>query len=87
MRTAEADPEDDMGTVLEKLLKRTYRLVRDKGGVFGTNPMVSAEVLPAAQIMIDTAIRVREQNPDMKKHLKVMYTSAGDHLGWGDRIK
>ena len=87
VRTGEADREDDMATVLEKVLKRTYRLVKDKGGIFGTNVMVSTEVLPAARIMIDTAIRVREENPDMKKHFKVMYTSAGDPLGWGDKIK
>ncbi len=49
--------------------------------------MVSTEVLPAAQVMIDTAIRVREENPDMKNHFKVMYTSAGDPLGWGEKIK
>ncbi len=87
VRTGEADPEDDMATVLEKVLKRTYRMVKDKGGIFGTNVMVSTEVLPAAQIMIDTAIRIREENPDMKKHFRVMYTSAGDPLGWGDKIK
>jgi enoyl-[acyl-carrier protein] reductase II len=87
VRTGEADPQDDMSTVLEKVLRRTYRLVKDKGGIFGTNVMVSTEVLPAAQIMIDTAIRVREETPDMKKHFKVMYTSAGDPLGWGDKIK
>jgi NAD(P)H-dependent flavin oxidoreductase YrpB (nitropropane dioxygenase family) len=87
VRTGEADPEDDMATVLEKVLKRTYRLVKDKGGVFGPNVMVSTEVLPASHIMIDTAIRVREENPDMKKYFKVMYTSAGDPLGWGEKIK
>jgi enoyl-[acyl-carrier protein] reductase II len=87
VRTGEAEPEDDMATVLEKVLKRTYRIVKDKGGIFGTNVMVSTEVLPAAQIMIDTAIRVRQENPDMKKHFKVMYTSADDPLGWGDKIK
>ncbi len=87
VETGEADPEDDMATVLEKVLKRTYRMVKDKGGIFGTNVMVSTEVLPAAQIMIDTSIKVREENPDMKKHFKVMYTSAGDPLGWGDKIK
>jgi len=87
VRTGEADPDDDMATVLEKVLKRTYRLVKDKGGIFGPNVMVSKEILPAAQTMIDTAIRVREENPDMKKHLKVMYTSAGDPLGWEDKIK
>jgi enoyl-[acyl-carrier protein] reductase II len=87
VRTGEADREDDMATVLEKVLKRTYRLVKDKGGIFGANVMVSKEVLPASQVMIDTAIRVRDENPDMKKHFKVMYTSAGDPLGWGEKIK
>ena len=63
VRTAEADPEDDMATVLEKVLKRTYRLVKDKGGIFGINVMVSAELLPASQVMVDTAIRVRRGEP------------------------
>ena len=87
VRTAEADLEDDMAIVLEKVLKRTYRLVKDKGGIFGINVMVSAEVLPNSQVMVDTAIRVREENPDMKKHFKVIFTSAGDPLGWKDKIK
>jgi len=87
VRTAEADLEDDMATVLEKVLKRTYRLVKDKGGIFGINVMVSAEVLPNSQVMVDTAIRVREENPDMKRHFKVIFTSAGDPLGWKDKIK
>ena len=29
VRTGEADPEDDIATVLEKVLKRAYRLVKD----------------------------------------------------------
>jgi len=87
VRTAEANYDDDMATVLEKVLKRTYRLVKGKGGIFGINVMVSAEVLPQAQVMIDTAIRVREENPDMKNHFKVIFTSAGDPLGWKDKIK
>jgi NAD(P)H-dependent flavin oxidoreductase YrpB (nitropropane dioxygenase family) len=87
VETGEAKVEDDMATALEKVLKRTYRLVKDKGGIFGINVMVSTEVLPASHIMIDTAIRIRQENPDMKNYFKVMYTSAGDPLGWGDKIK
>jgi len=87
VRTGEADPEDDMATVLEKVLKRTYRLVKDKGGIFGINVMVSAEVLPASHIMIDTAIKVCQENPDMKGHFKVIFTSAGDPVGWAEKIK
>jgi len=87
VETAEANREDDMATVLEKLLKRTYRLVKDKGGIFGINVMVSAELIQYSHIMIDTAIRVREENPEMKQHFKVLFTSAGDPVGWKDKIK
>jgi enoyl-[acyl-carrier protein] reductase II len=85
--TAGADYDDDIPTVIEKVLKRTYNLVKDQGGVFGINVMVSAEVLEYSHVMIDTAIKVREENPDIGKHFKVIYTSAGDPLGWKDKIK
>ena len=42
--SGEADFDDDIPTALEKVLKRTYRLVKDKGGIFGINVMVSAEL-------------------------------------------
>lgn len=85
--TAGANEDDDMPTVLEKCLKRTYNLVKDKDGVYGINVMVSAEMKAAAQVLVDTAIRVCQENPDMRKHFKVIFTSAGDPLGWGEKIK
>jgi NAD(P)H-dependent flavin oxidoreductase YrpB (nitropropane dioxygenase family) len=87
VETAEASMDDDMATVLEKVLKRTYRLTKDKGGVFGINVMVSAELKQYSAIMIDTAIKVREENPEIKNHFKVIFTSAGDPIGWKDKIK
>jgi NAD(P)H-dependent flavin oxidoreductase YrpB (nitropropane dioxygenase family) len=85
--SGEANRDDDMATALAKVLKRTYRFTKDKGGVFGINVMVSAELVQYSHIMIDTAIRVREENPDMKKNFKVIFTSAGDPVGWKDKIK
>lgn len=87
VESGEANVNDDMATVLEKVLKRTYRLTKDKGGIFGINVMVSAELVKYSQVMIDTAIKVREENPDMKNHFKVIFTSAGDPVGWKDKIK
>ena len=87
IKTADSTMDDDMATVLENVVKRTYRLVKDKGGVFGINVMVSAELRDKAMVMIDTAIKVREENPDIKKHFKVIFTSAGDPLGLKDKIK
>ncbi|MGD0114615.1 MAG: nitronate monooxygenase [Dehalococcoidia bacterium] len=85
--TAGADYDDDMPTVIEKVLKRTYNLVKDKGGIFGINVMVSAEVVDRSRVIVDTAIKVCEENPDIKRHFKVIFTSAGDPLGWKDKIK
>ncbi|MDD5168408.1 MAG: nitronate monooxygenase, partial [Syntrophales bacterium] len=87
VESGEAQMDDDIATVMEKVLKRTYRLTKEKGGIFGINVMVSAEVVQYSHIMIDTAIRVREENPDMKNHFKVIFTSAGDPVGWKDKIK
>ena len=87
VESGEADMNDDMATALEKVLKRTYRLGKEKGGIFGINVMVSAEITSYSNIMIDTAIKVREDNPDMKNHFKVIFTSAGDPVGWKDKIK
>ncbi|NIN63902.1 MAG: hypothetical protein GTO63_04140, partial [Anaerolineae bacterium] len=67
--------DDDMTTVLEKALERTYNLVKDRGGVYGINVMVSAEMRPSAETIIDTATRVCAENPDIKKHFKVIFTS------------
>ncbi len=87
VESGEADPDDTMAVALEKVLKRTYRLTREKGGIFGINVMVSAELVQYSNIMIDTAIKVREDNPDIKNHFKVIFTSAGDPVPWRDKIK
>ncbi|OHE21679.1 MAG: hypothetical protein A2Z43_04600 [Syntrophobacterales bacterium RBG_19FT_COMBO_59_10] len=87
VESGEASMDDGMAQVLEKVLKRTYRLTKDKGGIFGINVMVSAELLDMSKILIDTAIRVREENPEMKDHFKVIFTSAGDPIPWREKIK
>jgi enoyl-[acyl-carrier protein] reductase II len=87
VETAEASPNDDMATALNKVLKRTYRLVKDKGGVFGINVMVSTELVKNSEILINSAIKTVQENPDMKKNFKVIFTSAGDPVPWRDKIK
>jgi NAD(P)H-dependent flavin oxidoreductase YrpB (nitropropane dioxygenase family) len=79
--------DDDIPTVLETVLKRTYRLTRDKGGIFGINVMVSTELLDRSKVIVDTAIKVVNENPDMKKYFKVIFTSAGDPVPWKEKIK
>lgn len=85
--TGEANPDDEMPAVLTAVLKRTHRLVKDKGGIFGINVMVSAELLEKANAIIDTAIQARKDDPSMEKTFKVIFTSAGDPVPWKDKIK
>ncbi len=87
VETSEASPEDDMAGVLTSVLKRTYRLTKDKGGVFGINVMVSAELVNLSAVLIDTAIKVVKEIPAMRNHFKVIFTSAGDPVPWRDKIK
>ena len=87
IETGEANPNDDMAGVLTSVLKRTCRLTKDKGGIFGINVMVSAELVHLSTILIDTAIKVVKENPQMKEQFKVIFTSAGDPMPWGQKIK
>jgi len=87
VETGEASMDDDMAGVLETVLKRTYRLTKDKGGIFGINVMVSAELVEKSKVLIETAIKVRGENPEMRNHFKVIFTSAGDPVPWREMIK
>ena len=87
VKSGEASMDDDLPGVLETVLKRTYRLTKDRGGIFGINTLVSAEVFEYAKVVIDTAIKVNAENPDMQEHFKVIFTSAGDPVPWQDKIK
>jgi NAD(P)H-dependent flavin oxidoreductase YrpB (nitropropane dioxygenase family) len=85
--SGEANPDDNMEGVLTSVLKRTHRLVKDKGGIFGINVMVSAELVPLSTAIIDTAIKAIKDDPSMAKTFKVIFTSAGDPVPWGKKIK
>jgi len=87
IKSAEANPDDDIPTAIEKLLKRAYRLTKDTNGVFGINVMVSAELLFQAELIINAAIQVRAANPGMEKHFKVIFSSAGDPVPWKEKIR
>jgi NAD(P)H-dependent flavin oxidoreductase YrpB (nitropropane dioxygenase family) len=87
VESAEASIDDDMAGVLTSVLKRTHRLTKDRGGIFGINVMVSAELAEQSKVLIETAIKVRRENPEIRNHFKVIFTSAGDPVPWRDMIK
>jgi enoyl-[acyl-carrier protein] reductase II len=87
VETAGAHPDDDRETILRKALNQTLDATRESKGIFGLNVMVAGEMLEDADWIIKTAIKATEENPEMKERFKVIFTSAGDPLPWGDIIK
>jgi NAD(P)H-dependent flavin oxidoreductase YrpB (nitropropane dioxygenase family) len=87
VKTAGADMADDHPTILRKLFRQTYKATKDSGGVWGLNVMVSGADHKKADMIIETAIKACEEEPELKNHFKVIFTSAGDPVGWGDKIK
>lgn len=86
--TAGADPEkDDVKTILEKAFKQASDETKESGGIFGVNVMVAEEMREFAELVITTAIEAREKDPTLKERFKVIFTSAGDPLPWGNVLK
>ncbi|MBW2051844.1 MAG: nitronate monooxygenase [Deltaproteobacteria bacterium] len=87
VETGGATLDDDKPTVLKKIFNQTLEGSKETGGIFGINVMVSSELKKEANETIDAAIKATEENPDMKKQFKVIFTSAGDPLPWGEKVK
>ncbi len=86
-RSGGADPEADQETILRTIFQQTLEQTRDSQGIFGVNVMVSAELRAVAEVIIETMIKVREEDPEMKKRFKAVVTSAGDPVPWAEAIK
>ncbi|MGI6548755.1 MAG: NAD(P)H-dependent flavin oxidoreductase [Syntrophomonadales bacterium] len=87
-RSGNADPDKDSPEeILRKIFYKVLENTRESQGIFGVNVMVSAEMKDIAQVIIGTMLKVREEDPEMKKRFKVLITSAGDPLPWSEVIK
>jgi NAD(P)H-dependent flavin oxidoreductase YrpB (nitropropane dioxygenase family) len=87
VKTGNADPQDSMETILTKALDQACEGTKESGGVFGLNVMVSGMMADDAEKLINTAIKYREENAEARDRFKVIFTSAGDPIPWGDKIK
>jgi NAD(P)H-dependent flavin oxidoreductase YrpB (nitropropane dioxygenase family) len=86
-RTGGAAPSHDEESVLRTIFQTTLKQTRAKQGVFGVNVLVSEEMMDIAKQVIGTAIKIREEDPEMRQRFKVLVTSAGDPLPWTEVIK
>ncbi|HMK66892.1 MAG TPA: nitronate monooxygenase, partial [Thermodesulfobacteriota bacterium] len=86
-QTGGADPEADQETIMRSIFQQTLDQTREQQGIFGVNVMVAAEMKDVAGVIINTMIKAREEDPEMKKRFRVLVTSAGDPLPWADTVK
>jgi enoyl-[acyl-carrier protein] reductase II len=87
VETGGATLQDDGKTVLKKIYQQTLEQTKQKQGIFGVNVMVSEEMKDYANLIVDTMIEVREEDPEMKKRFQILVTSAGDPLPWTERVR
>jgi NAD(P)H-dependent flavin oxidoreductase YrpB (nitropropane dioxygenase family) len=87
VETGGASLGDDDKTVLKKIYRQTLEGTRQKQGIFGVNVMVSEEMKSWAELIVDTMIEVREEDPEMKKRFEILITSAGDPLPWTQKVR
>jgi len=85
--TGGASPDDEPEVIFQKIYRQTFEKTKESGGIFGVNVMVSAEMKPLADLVIGTAVKMRKENPEMHDRFKVIFTSAGDPMPWGEIIK
>ncbi len=72
---------------LKNIFRHTLEKTRESKGIFGVNVMVSEEVRGPAEEMIRATLEVREEDPEMKKRLRVLVTSAGNPVPWRELVK
>jgi enoyl-[acyl-carrier protein] reductase II len=87
VETGGASLGDDDKTVLKKIYRQTLEGTKQKQGIFGVNVMVSEEMKSWAELIVDTMIEVREEDPEMKKRFEILVTSAGDPLPWAEKVR
>lgn len=85
--TGGASPDDAPELIFRKIFQQTFEQTKASGGIFGVNVMVSAPLVKIAEMIINTAIEMRKENPEMNDRFKVIFTSAGDPMPWGEKIK
>lgn len=75
----------------EEYLEKSIGYVKDEtaesGGIFGVNCPVSAEFMEAAKRLVGGVFRIREEDEEVAKRLKVIITSAGDPVPWAEHIR
>ena len=71
-------------TIVKRVIQYVYDNLKDyPDAKFGVNVPVATDFTYAARNLIKGVIDILNENPDMKKKLAVIVTSAGDPLPWG----
>ncbi len=72
---------------IERSLDYVKEQTRQSRGVFGVNCPVAVEFADAAKRLIGGVLAVRGDDRELAERLRVVVTSAGDPLPWGELIR
>lgn len=86
-KAAGASVDDDDVTIFKKMFTKVFEETKESQGIFGANVMVSTEMLDNAKKVFQAMTELRNENPEMRERFKVLITSAGDPMPWGDFVK
>ena len=81
------DPEKTPGEIMTEAINYVKDVTKESQGVFGINVPVAVEFKEISDELIETAIEVREKDPELKKRFKVFITSAGNPEPYVEGIK
>lgn len=82
--------QNEEGTSYEQFKRAFYHIAeatRETGGIFGLNLMLASEMASWTGQAIRGAMEVRDEDHDIRDRFRVVVTSAGNPLGWAERIK
>ena len=86
-RFMDFDPDKSPGEHMTEAINYVKDATKESGGVFGINVPVAVEFKEISQELIETAVQVREKDPDLVKRMKVFITSAGNPEPYVESIK
>ena len=73
--------------ITQRMIRRVAENTRESKGIFGMNVMVSAEMKEFAKPVVQAAVDMKQEDPEVADRMRVVITTAGDPRPWADTIK
>jgi NAD(P)H-dependent flavin oxidoreductase YrpB (nitropropane dioxygenase family) len=76
--------DDPPLVLLQKSIEAVAKRTKSSNGIFGVNVPVASEFLLASKMFVEQVIEARKADSNIEKRLRVLITSAGNPMPWGE---